>query len=374
MTWPKILLNFFCVAAIGASLVACDLDTARSIFDPAGPIAQDQLELFMFTFWYGMGVMAIVTLWLIYALWKFRERPKQEGLPSQIEGQIWLEAAWTIAPIIILIIIGVPTVRTIFRTERYVEPEETDLVITAVGHQWWWEFIYPEEEIVTANELHVPVGTRIVLNLESEDVIHSFWVPKLAGKRDLIPNQDNQLFFIAERPGIYNGHCAEYCLGPHAYMRLRVVAHTAEDFEAWQEDFGRPQLLQQDPLLATGEALFKQKGCASCHTINGVSYADIGPNLTNFAQRHTIAAGVLENTPENLARWLRNPDEVKPGNYMPILWPLPDETTPQQEREVEQEIGALVAYLESLGDKETRAEHDSSGLTMSQDLTTSRER
>jgi cytochrome c oxidase subunit 2 len=299
------------------------------------------MDLFMLTFWLGLVVMAAVTAFLGWALWRYRRRPNQEGIPEQIHGEARLEALLTIAPAIILIFIGVPTVGVIFDQQKHVEPTPEDLHVRVVGYQWWWAFEYPELGIVTANELHIPTGRRVVLDLRTADVIHSLWVPRLAGKRDLIPNQDNQLWFIADEAGYYNGHCAEFCLTAHAYMRLRVIAHEEEEFGTWvasMQGAGAQQVAQQaDPLELQGRQLFSSKGCAGCHAIRGISDTRIGPDLTNFGLRTTIAAGVLTNTPENLARWIRDPHEVKPGNYMPDLGLA------------EEEIAALVAYLESLG-------------------------
>jgi len=314
----------------------------------------------MLTFWWGLAVWLVVMGGLFYAIWRFRRRPNQEGEPSQIHGEARLEAAWTIAPAIVLVIIGVPTVNLILEQQRHVEPSEEDLHVIVTGYQWWWEFEYPELGITTANELHIPVGRRVVLTLRSADVLHSFWAPNLSGKMDLIPNQDNQLWFIADEPGTFYGHCAELCLTAHAYMRFFVMAQPEEEFRAWAASFqqaGAQQaaLTQDAALVEQGKALFKTKGCANCHAIAGYAYGQAGPSLTHFGQRTSIAAGVIDNTPENLAAWLRNPDAIKPGNYMPRLWPLPQEVeSPERAAQIEEEVGALVAYLESLGTGETR--------------------
>jgi cytochrome c oxidase subunit 2 len=345
-------------------LGGCALDGPQSIFDTAGPVAEAQADLFIFIFWLGILVFVAVTAVLGYAIMKYRQRGDDDGsVPDQIHGVAWLEAIWTAAPAVILVLIGIPTVSLIFRTQKQIEPTEQDLAVNVIGHQWWWEFEYPELGITTANELHIPVGRRVVLNLRTEDVLHSFWVPRLAGKVDLIPNQDNQLYFSADKPGDYRGHCAELCLTAHAYMRLYTIAHTEEEFNEWVTSFqnagqtaAQPALLAQDAAqIEQGKALFKTKGCANCHAIDGYAYGEGAPNLTNFGQRISIAAGVVENTPENLHAWLRNPDAIKPGNYMPRLWSLPEEVgDPAQAAEIEAEIDALVVYLESLGVNPTR--------------------
>ena len=329
-------------------LSGCALDGPQSIFDTVGPVARQQEDLFMFIFWMAVAVFVVVTAALVYAVVKYRQRGDDNGeVPEQIHGVAWLEATWTVVPAIILVIIGVPTVGLIFRQESRVTPTQNDLIVNVTGYQWWWKFDYPELGITTANELHIPTGRRVVLNLRSGDVLHSFWVPRIAGKRDLIPNQANQLWLEADKAGLYRGQCAELCLGAHAYMRFRVIASDEAEFKNWTALFkqGAATQVQAQPAdqqLAAGQGLFKTKGCANCHAVQGYAYGEKAPNLTNFGIRTSLAAGVLANTPENLARWLRNPQAVKPGNYMPTLWAADD---PKRD----EEIAALVAYLESLG-------------------------
>lgn len=352
-------LIFLLGLGLSGLLSGCALSGPQSIFDTVGPVAQQQESLFIFIFWIAVAVFVVVTAALVYAIVKYRQRGDDDGsVPDQIHGVAWLEAAWTVAPAVILVIIGVPTVGLIFRTESRVTPTQNDLVVNVTGYQWWWEFEYPELGITTANELHIPTGRRVVLNLNSGDVLHSFWVPRIAGKRDLIPNQDNQLWLSADEAGLYRGQCAELCLGAHAYMRFRVIASDEAEFANWAALF-QPEGAQQvqaqtpNPQIAAGQALFKTKGCATCHAINGYAYGNKAPDLTNFGIRTSLAAGVADNTPENLTNWLRNPQELKPGNYMPNLWPLPEEVESQaQAAQIDEEIAALVAYLESLGKSE----------------------
>lgn len=321
-----------------ALLSSCSFEGPQSAFDVAGPIARQQKELFMLTFWLAMGILAVVAGILIYSMWRFRARRSDHELPPQTHGNSLLEVIWTVIPVIILIIILVPTVIVIFETESYVEAEEEDLVVNVIGHQWWWSFEYPQLGIVTANELHIPEDTQVIFNLKSADVLHSFWAPSLAGKRDLIPNQNNQLWFVGAEPGIYFGQCAELCLDGHAYMKFRVMVETEDKFNKWVATFKQEEVQNtaENPLVQQGSVLFQRKGCAGCHAIQGVATGDVGPNLTNFGLRNTVAAGVLKNTPENLATWLRDPAAVKP-NLMPDLGLSEDE------------IDALVAYLLSLG-------------------------
>ncbi len=347
-------------AAVGLALVlaGCAMDGPRSIMRPAGDVAQIQLDLFMFTFWLSVAVLVLVGAALIYALIRFRSRPSDKGIPKQVHGSVLVEAIWTTLPVIIIIMIAIPTVRAIFETETRFDPTEDDIVVNVMGHQWWWSFEYPDLGIVTANELRFPVDRRLVLNVDSADVLHSFWVPRLGGKIDLIPGQDNRLWLASNEVGEFYGHCAELCLGAHAYMRFRVFADTPEDFDAWVETFQQaqvPELAAQAPaapaqseLVQQGEALFGQKGCTACHNVSGYLAEGLRtgtpnyPDLTNFGLRETVAAAVLANTPENLAAWLSDPQAIKPGNYMPTLWAADD---PDRE----EEIAAVAAYLLSLG-------------------------
>lgn len=361
------------LVGLGALLGGCVTDGPRSMLHPVGEVAVKQMDLFMWTFWLSIAVLVLVIGVLVFAIFRFRDKPTgdKDAIPNQVHGSVPLEIAWTIIPVVIVILVAVPTVRAIFETEVRVTPTDEDLLVKVTGYQWWWKFEYPELGIVTANELHMPAGSRLVLDLDSADVLHSFWVPKLAGKRDLIPNQNNQLWMTADQPGIYSGHCAELCLGAHAYMRFRVIVDEPEDFDAWVAAFQQAdqraeaplQHVQDAQLIERGRSLFAQKGCAGCHTVDG--YADgysIGkpdyPDLTNFGLRTSIGAAVLENTPENLARWIRNPQAVKPGNYMPTLWQADDP-------DADEEVRAIVAYLESLGAEgqqtEARARGGSNG-------------
>jgi len=331
-------------------LGGCAFDGPQSIFDTVGPVAEGQAEIFMLTFWFGVGVFAVVTVTLLYTVWRYRRRGDEEGLPEQIHGVAWLEVVWTLAPVVILIIVGIATVRLIFAQEAS-SPEEDALKVTVTAYQWWWAFEYPELGIVTANELRIPVGRKVQLELHTADVIHSFWVPRLAGKVDNIPNQTNRMWLLADEPGVYRGQCAEYCGVAHAYMRFQVVAEPEDGFNNWVasfQDASGTQTAQADPLILEGRQLFSQKGCAGCHAVQGVSQNRVGPSLTSFGLRRTVGAGIMENTPENLARWISDPHEVKPGNYMPDLFAEGD---PQ----ADEEVAALVAYLQNLGDTTQRA-------------------
>ncbi len=342
------------LALLAALLGGCAFNGPQSTFSTAGPVAKTQLDLFMLTFWLAVVVFVIVAGALIYILRRYRRKASDgDSLPPQTHGNLVLEIAWTIIPVIFLVIIAVPTVRVIFQLEGRDSSNTEALEVVVTAYQWWWEFEYPELGITTANELRIPVGERIRLKLRSGDVIHSFWVPQLGGKNDNIPGQENEMWLLADEPGIYYGQCAELCLTAHAYMRFRVVAEDAAGFEGWVSAFqnAATQELASEPLVNQGAQLFQQKGCAGCHGVAGVSVGNSKmPNLTNFGLRTSLAAGVLENTPENLADWLRDPQAIKPGNYMPNLG-LSNE-----------EIAALVAYLQSLGKPDVQAQAYLGGL------------
>lgn len=359
VTSPVLVLLALAVLLLATGPVGAQ--TTASTMQPAGPVAELQNNLFWLVFWIGAGIFVTVVSILLYAMIRFRARRGDEKrIPKQIEGSTALEIAWTIIPVILVIIIAVPTVQGIFELSSPPEDAET-MAVTVTGHQWWWEFEYPEYGIVTANELHIPTGKVIDISLISNDVIHSFWVPNLAGKMDVNPMRDeplpgsvNKMWFQADRPGVYFGQCAEFCGVNHATMRFRVVAHEPEDFEAWLEGRELSVATASLPitdeeyeghaeLVATGRQLFATR-CASCHLIEGAGFVElprefyVGPSLTQIGSRLTIAAGTLENTPENLAAWLRNPTAFKPDTLMDTVANM---------RLSADEVDALVAFLHS---------------------------
>lgn len=288
--------------------------------------------LFMNISGWALLIFVVVEALLIFVAWRFRDRPGR-GEPRPVHGHLGLEMGWTLIPVLIVIAILTPTVAAVFKTQAPPRPEA--LTVEVIGHQWWWEIRYPDLGVATANELHLPVGRPVSLSLKSVDVIHSFWVPQLGGKRDLIPGRVNFLNFTAEVPGEYQGQCAEFCGISHANMRLLVVAQPRAEFETWA------QRLKAPPTPPAGQAAeglqaFLAGGCVACHTIQGVSPGVVGPDLTHFGSRKTLAAGLLPNTPDHLARWLANPPAVKAGALMPKL------------QLTDAQLTALVAYLGSL--------------------------
>lgn len=303
-----------------------------SVFGPASPQAAAIVNLFWLTIIVAVMIFVGVAGVVIYSAIAHRERPGREAAGFRGNGR--LEVAWTAAPTVLLAVILTLSVRTM---NQVTTPAATPLEVTVVGHQWWWEFQYAGSGLTTANELHVPVGQPVLLHLQSADVIHSFWIPSLAGKTDLVPGHPFNLTFTAEQVGTYDGQCSEFCGVAHAWMLLRVIAQSPADFAAWTQVQSRPATAPVGYAVQQGYALFMSQPCVSCHAIAGTpAVATIGPNLTHIGSRATIGAGVLANTPENMALWLTNPGAVKPGSLMPNF-----QLTPAQ-------VAGLTAYLESL--------------------------
>ncbi len=281
-------------------------------------------------------VLIIVVVAFFLAVFVFSSRVGEAAPATAPSSDLGLEIAWTLGPALILLMITIPTVRTIFRSQPAVAPAAA-LKIKVTAYQWWWEFQYPDG-LKTANELHIPNNWPIQLELQSGDIIHSFWVPQLGGKRDVVPGQINQLTFIANTVGEYPGQCAEFCGLSHANMRFRVFVDSAADFAAWDKAqlAGPASAPPTDHAAADGAKIFANSPCTTCHMVRGVSKGYVGPDLTHFGSRTTLAAGVLSNTPSNVAMWIANPGDIKPGANMPaLLLPGP-------------KMDALVAYLESL--------------------------
>ena len=341
-----------------ALLAACTPSHGQSTFDTVGPVARSQLVLFYWIFWAAVFVFVTVVGALLYIVIRYRRKPG-DGDPPQVHGHKPLEIAWTVLPAIVLAVVAVPTITTIFDNAN--SPDQGALTVDVVAHQWWWEFRYPHpdesgNEVVTANELHIPVNEVVNVTLDSLDVLHSFWIPKIAGKVDVVPNNANTMWIQADIPGEYLGQCAEFCGVAHAHMRFRVIAQPREEFDAWLAAQALPAVDPPDPLALKGKALFEgQAQCFSCHTVSGLKKARglIGPNLTHVASRGHIAAGELENTQFNLRQWLKDPNAVKPGNIMArdaLIYkdadggysPLPNESLS------EAQVSALVSYLRTL--------------------------
>jgi len=344
--WPGV------VSALGmVVMAACGGEYPQSTLAPKGDFAGMVDVLFMTTVKWAVVVFVLVECALLYIIWRFRRKPG-DGEPKQIHGNALLELIWTIIPALVLFFIAIPTVRTIFRTA---EVPADALEIEVIGHQWWWEFRYPDERIVSATEMHVPAGRTVALRIRTADVLHSFWVPQLAAKRDALPNKYTTLWFTTDSVGAFPGQCAEFCGLQHGRMASLVVVEPPEGYAAWvaRQQRGSPlndggrlvyatpddsAAASADSILVQGRRAFLSAGCVGCHAMAGTPTAGLlnltGPNLTHLGERRTLAGGMLPNTPENLARWLREPQVVKQGSLMRLARPL-----------AEDEISALVAYL-----------------------------
>jgi cytochrome c oxidase subunit II len=277
---------------------------------------------------------------LVYSLIRFRHRPGDEASePPQIYGSNQIEMAWTVLPIIIVFVLILVTSRTIADIQdRKAAPDA--LQATVIGHQWWWEIRYPELGIVTANELHVPASDESTrrptfLKLQSADVAHSFWVPQLAGKTDLIPNRENRMWIDPTTPGTYLGNCAEYCGMQHARMLIRVIVHPPEEFERWVAEQKRPAA--EEPSAKEGRRIFFANSCVNCHTIRDTpAKGAFGPDLTHLMSRQTLASGAGPNTTETLRAWVRDPQKLKVGCLMPNM------------QMTDTEVDQIVSYLQTL--------------------------
>jgi cytochrome c oxidase subunit 2 len=279
-------------------------------------------------------IFVIVTGAIAYAIFRFRGR-EGEPEPKQFAGSERVEIIWTAIPFLIVVFLFVLTLRGMNRADPPPAPSP-DLIVT--GHQFWWEAQYPASGAVTANEIHIPIGKPLSVRLDSKDVLHEFWVPELARKMTTVPGQLNHIWLQADKPGVYIGTCSEFCGTQHAWMRILVVAEEPSKFEEWQRAQLQPSRTPTSDAAAKGLALFQTSTCMNCHAIGGVTGADsrVAPDLTHVASRRQLGAGILENTPANMRRWLKNPQHIKPGSLMPDF------------NFTDQELDELREYLETL--------------------------
>jgi cytochrome c oxidase subunit 2 len=317
------------------------LPSIPSMFEPASPPAADIEALTWLLLGICAAIFVVVQAALVHAIVKYRagraavDRDGVPGEPRQVYGSNPVELAWTVIPIVIVFVLAMTSVRLIRDIER-TSPPEGALAVTVIGHQWWWEYRYPELGIVTANELVVPANRPVWLELHSADVNHSWWVPQLSGKKDCIPGHTNVLWFEAERPGVFLGQCAEYCGTQHANMLLRVEARDDAGFDAWVRGQQSPPASDDDEEVLRGREVFLALACQACHDIAGVSEGAFGPNLTHLMSRSTIGAGVAPLDRDTLRQWIDDPQTLKPGCNMPSL-ELDDA-----------QLDAVVAYLATL--------------------------
>jgi len=298
-----------------------------NIFAPAATPAHSIVSLSSFVLMITLCIFLIVGGLLLYAVIRFRHRSNDAAYePPQIYGSDQIEISWTVIPILIVVTLFLTTTRFILNTQAIPKPN-TAVDVSVIGHQFWWEYRYPKYGVVTANELHIPVSnkdhpTPTYLTMSSADVSHSFWIPRLAGKTDLIPNRINTMWIDPEEIGLYLGQCAQYCGAQHAKMLLRVYADSPEEFAAWiekQKQTGR-QDFGGDTAAAEGQEVFMHNACINCHAVAGtVATGRFGPDLTHLATRDTIASGAIPNSPENLRKWVADPNSIKPGSLMPPM-------------------------------------------------------
>ncbi|MXZ03699.1 MAG: cytochrome c oxidase subunit II [Chloroflexi bacterium] len=384
----KLALVVLALAATSI-LAACSPEHPQSTFGYGGPVARDQGNLFILIFWIAVAVFIVVEGAIIYAAIRYRRR--DDKIPKQVHGNTKLEITWTVLPSIVIAAIAVPTIIGIWEQQRGAPTDMGDVLeVEAIGHRWWFEFRYPNQEVVTANEMHIPVGRPVNVQLASQDVIHSFWVPKLAGKIDMVPLNDNLLWFIAEEPGVYDGQCAEFCGIAHAHMRFRVIAHTEEGFQQWVAGMRTPPVaFESGSSKQQGQTLFATH-CKTCHTddswrqdaysleiqqqdsrwatwLDDIENSRIvsAPNMTHYGDRLFLGAGIKENSRENLIKWINDPNDIKIGTSMQAHAAVYQERADNKINLSSQEVENIADYLLGLvpGDIEQLAAPQITGGT-----------
>jgi cytochrome c oxidase subunit 2 len=310
------------------------------IFRPMASPAEAERNIAMLTIGITAIIFVVVASLIVFTVWKYRRHKGDNSAeePPQVYGSAQIEVAWTVIPILIVFILIGVSARVIAAVQN-ASPPKRALHVTLIGHQWWWQVVYPDYNFTTANEIHVPASAdgqyATYLKLESIDVIHSFWVPQLAGKMDLIPNRDNYTWMDPKTPGVYVGNCAEYCGTQHANMTLRVVAQTPQEFQTWAA--AQQKNASDVSTAAEGRKTFESLSCVSCHVIRGTSaHGEFGPDLTHLMSRQTLGSGVLENSPANLRTWVNDPQDPKPGCFMPSF------------KLTKTELDQVVSYLQTL--------------------------
>jgi cytochrome c oxidase subunit II len=305
-----------------------------NIFAPASTPAKSIFGLSLFVIAISAAIFVVVASLLTYVVVKFRKRTDDDRHePAQVYGSNQVEIAWTVIPILIVVVLFMATARVIANVQK--TAPSNAIRVTVVGHQFWWEYRYPGLKVVTANELHVPVGIPTELKLLSADTDHSFWVPRLAGKTDLIPNHPNLMWIDPQQPGVYLGQCAQYCGTQHAKMLLRVYVQSRAEFDRWIQLQSQPA--QSNDAASEGRRVFEATACVNCHAVAGTpAQGRFGPDLTHLMSRDTIAAGIAANTHENLRSWIQDPSRFKPGSLMPAM------------QLNEHDLDAVTAYLETL--------------------------
>jgi len=308
----------------------------QSVENPASQQADRINRLFNYFNIAAAGMLLLVTFLVVYICIKFRQKKGDTDDPMQTSNNKLLEAVMIGGPTLLLIFFFYQTVTTMNAVAPPVPKDrQPDVVIT--GHQWWWEVDYPAAHVVIANEVHLPVGKHLLMQMRSADVIHDWWVPELGNKMDLVPGISNYLWLDINKPGIYTGACSEFCGAEHAWMRIKVIAQNENDFNKWLAANAKDAVVPTDSLAIRGAELFQSHTCASCHRIQGTAAtSDVGPDLTHLASRDEILTGLLQNNEANLFKWVNHPQEIKPGAHMPDFNFSKDS------------VNAIVHYLEEL--------------------------
>ena len=330
----KLMKRHFWLVLLSLGLSGCGPATSF-LTNPGSSITNHQSNLYLITLVMGAVIFLIVEGGIIIVITRFRRRKDDLSEPKQTHGNVPLEIIWTAIPVLLVITLFVFTVSTM-NAIAAPQPSGSDVNVNVVGHQWWWEFSYPDLKITTADELVIPVGTPIQITLTSADVVHSFWVPQLAGKTDAVPGQPNKMWITADQPGTYEGQCSEFCGIEHALMRQKVIVLSQADFQAWVARQQQPAAAPQTDLETQGQKLVASGVCAACHTIDGTTAkGKIGPNLTHLYSRSTFAGAAFPLNDTNLTSWLRSTQSMKPGNLMAITVP-------------EAQVAQIIAYLKTL--------------------------
>jgi len=287
----------------------------QSIFHPVTSQAEDTYHITNYFIAASSFVLLIVIVLLIYVSIKFRAKPNDQE-PKQIKGNKLVETFMIGIPFLLVGVFFYLTAKAMKDINPSADNQKPDVIVT--GYQWWWQASYPEKNSVTANEIHLPVGKRILLQLKAADVIHDWWVPEFGQKMDMIPGNTNYLWITIKQPGVYEGACSEFCGQQHAWMRIKVIAQYPEQYHQWLDSIAQPALKPTDTVARLGEAIFSKVSCGNCHSIRGTdAKGNSGPDLTHFASRKILLAGLLQNNKKNLYRWLEDPQKVKPGAHMP---------------------------------------------------------
>lgn len=324
------------------TIVVANAETVHAvgnIFDPQATPAEAVYRLSLVVIGLCNAIFLVVAGLLAFTIVRFRGKKDDTNEPAQVYGSSRIEIAWTVVPILIVLVLTLATAHVVTAVQgKRADPGA--LQVTVIGHQWWWEIRYPDLGIVTANELHVPLSSAAkpaltFLKLQSADVAHSFWVPQLAGKTDLIPNRTNTMWIDPKQEGTYLGNCAEYCGMQHANMLLRVVVQPEAEFQKWAA--AQKAVSASDESVAAGRAAFLSLSCVNCHSVSGTpASGTFGPDLSHLISRSTLGAGVIPNTSQNLRAWVKDPQTIKPGNLMPDM------------QLNTKELDEVVAYLSSL--------------------------